>query len=71
MAASAAGAPKCLSEVESGNFSRCSEQPKRVERVSWLQTVPGKGWFTILRMHGPLEPWSYNTWLLGDVEPLK
>lgn len=24
---------------------------------NWLQTVPGKSWFTILRMYGPLEPW--------------
>jgi hypothetical protein len=35
-----------------------------VERVqtgdkisNWVQTVPGKGWFTLLRLYGPLEPW--------------
>lgn len=29
---------------------------------NWLQTVPGKSWFTILRMYGPLEPWINKTW---------
>jgi len=23
---------------------------------NWIQTVPGKGWFTILRLYGALEP---------------
>jgi len=24
---------------------------------NWVQTIPGKGWFTILRLYGPLDPW--------------
>ena len=24
---------------------------------NWIQTMPGKGWFTILRLYGALEPW--------------
>jgi len=24
---------------------------------NWVQTIPGKAWFTILRLYGPLEPW--------------
>lgn len=24
---------------------------------NWVQTVPGKGWFIILRIYGPLQPW--------------
>jgi hypothetical protein len=23
---------------------------------NWVQTIPGKGWFMILRLYGPLEP---------------
>jgi hypothetical protein len=38
---------------------------------NWVQTVPGRGWFTILRLYGPLEPWFSKTWKPGDVEPLK
>ena len=35
---------------------------------NWIQTVPGKMWFTILRLYGPLEPWFDKTWRPGDVE---
>jgi hypothetical protein len=35
---------------------------------NWLQTVPGKSWFTILRMYGPLEPWIDKTWRPGAIE---
>lgn len=35
---------------------------------NWLQTVPGKSWFTILRMYGPLEPWISQTWRPGKIE---
>jgi hypothetical protein len=31
--------------------------------------VPGKGWFAILRLYGPLEPWFDRTWIPGDIEP--
>jgi hypothetical protein len=37
---------------------------------NWLQTIPGKKWFTILRLYGPLEPWFDKTWVPGDIEPL-
>lgn len=35
---------------------------------NWLQTIPGKSWFTILRMYGPLEPWLDKTWRPSEVE---
>ena len=35
---------------------------------NWLATVPGKSWFTILRMYGPLEPWINKTWRPGEIE---
>ncbi len=35
---------------------------------NWIQTVPGKGWFTILRLYGPLESWFDQTWKPGEVE---
>ena len=43
------------------------EAPEGKE-VNWIQTVPGKGWFTILRLYGPLEPWFDKTWRPGEVE---
>ena len=35
---------------------------------NWIQTVPGKGWNTILRLYGPLEPWFNQTWRPGEIE---
>ena len=40
------------------------------QEANWTQTVPGKGWFTLLRLYGPLEPWFDKTWRPGEVEPL-
>ena len=41
--------------------------PKGYEN-NWVQTIPGKGWFTILRMYSPLEPWIDQTWRPSEVE---
>jgi hypothetical protein len=38
---------------------------------NWLQTVPGKSWFVILRMYGPLEPWLNKTWRPSEIELVK
>ena len=38
---------------------------------NWLQTVPGKSWFAILRMYGPMEPWINKSWRPGDIELVK
>jgi hypothetical protein len=45
------------------------EPPEGLER-NWTHTVPGKGWFTILRLYGPLESWFDKTWQPGDIERL-
>jgi hypothetical protein len=43
------------------------EAPKGKES-NWLETVPGKGWFTILRLYGPEEPWFDKSWRPGEIE---
>lgn len=35
---------------------------------NWVQTIPGNGWFMILRLYGPLEPWLDKTWRPGEIE---
>ena len=45
------------------------EPPQEYEN-NWIETVPGKGWFTILRLYGPLEAWFDQTWRPGDIEPI-
>ena len=37
---------------------------------NWIQTVPGKGWFAILRLYGPLASWFDRSWRPGDIERL-
>ena len=38
---------------------------------NWIQTVPGKGWFTILRLYGPLESWFTRAWRPGQIEQIE
>ena len=38
---------------------------------NWVQTVPGKGWSTVLRLYGPLEPWFDKSWRLGEFEEME
>jgi hypothetical protein len=33
---------------------------------NWIQTVPGEGWNTILRLYGPLGSFFDRTWKPGD-----
>jgi hypothetical protein len=37
---------------------------------NWLQTVPGKGWWTILRLYNPLQPFFDKTWRPSEIEPI-
>ncbi len=36
--------------------------------TNWVQTMPGKGWNSLLRLYAPLEPWFDKTWKPGDFE---
>jgi hypothetical protein len=46
-------------------------KPPPGKESNWLETVPGKSWFTILRMYGPLEPWINKTWRPSEIELVK
>jgi hypothetical protein len=38
------------------------------KEANWVQTIPGKGWNTLLRLYGPLEPWFNKTWRPSEIE---
>jgi hypothetical protein len=38
---------------------------------NWIQTLPGKGWNTILRLYSPLKPWYDKTWRPSEIELVK
>ena len=42
-------------------------KPPPGKEGNWVQTIPGKGWWTILRLYGPLEPWFNQTWRPDDI----
>lgn len=41
------------------------------KEANWIQTVPGKGWYTLFRLYGPLEPWFDKSWRPGEIEEAK
>jgi len=47
------------------------KQPEGIKRGNWIQTMPGKGWFTILRLYSPLEPFFTKQWRPSEIELVK
>ena len=35
---------------------------------NWLKTIPGQGFFVILRLYGPKKAFFEKTWKPGDIE---
>ncbi|MCP4421210.1 MAG: DUF1214 domain-containing protein, partial [Chloroflexi bacterium] len=35
---------------------------------NWIQTLPGKGYFVILRLYSPLQPFFDKTWRPSEIE---
>jgi len=47
------------------------EQPKGVGRGNWIQTMPGKGWFNILRLYSPLPSFFDKSWRPSEIEAVE
>ena len=43
-------------------------KPADAKDGNWIQTTPGKGWFTLLRLYSPEESFFDKTWRLGEIE---
>jgi hypothetical protein len=46
------------------------ERPSDSPEGNWIQTTDGKGWFVILRLYSPLQPYFDKTWRPGEIEPV-
>ena len=46
-------------------------QPAGVDRGNWIQTMPGKGWFTLLRLYSPLPSFFDKSWRPSEIELAK
>ncbi|MEV6058621.1 DUF1254 domain-containing protein [Nocardia asteroides] len=42
--------------------------PPAGKQSNWIRTVPGKSWFPMLRLYGPLQPWFDRRWQPGELE---
>jgi hypothetical protein len=45
------------------------EAPTGKEK-NWVETIPGKAWFQLFRIYGPLQAWFDQTWKLNEFEPI-
>jgi hypothetical protein len=46
-------------------------QAPKGKEANWIQTVPNKGWFSLLRLYSPTEAWFDKTWRPGEIELVK
>lgn len=46
-------------------------KPPPGKESNWVQTIPGKGWWVMLRLYGPLQPWFDKSWKPGEIELMK
>jgi len=44
------------------------KKPAGVKPGNWIQTTPGKGWFTILRLYSPLPSFFDKSWRPSEIE---
>jgi hypothetical protein len=42
--------------------------PADAKAGNWIQTVHGKGWFTLLRLYSPEESFFDKTWRPSEIE---
>jgi hypothetical protein len=45
-------------------------EPPATGESNWIRTLPDTGWFPLLRLYGPEQPWFDLTWKPGDLEPI-
>src|SRR6476646_265383 len=46
-------------------------KPADAKEGTWIQTMPGKGWFVLLRLYSPKESFFTKKWRLSEIELVK
>ncbi len=59
-------ATTCLREAEPARAGNAA-----AKEGNWIQTVPGKGWFSVLRLYSRTEAWYDKTGCPGEIELVK
>jgi hypothetical protein len=63
--------PSPAAEADSDGSTVVYFSPTRPDGVApgnWIQTEPEKGWFVLLRLYSPLQPFFDKTWRPGEIE---
>jgi hypothetical protein len=61
--------PAAKAEADGSTVVYCSPTPPDdVAPGNWIQTDPERGWFVILRLYSPLQPFFDKTWKPGEFE---
>ena len=53
------------------SYGPVTDNAQSVFELSVIETIPGKGWFTILRLYSPLEPFFTKKWRPSEIELVK
>ena len=65
--------PTPAAVAEAGRLDHHPRRPRAAGRVpdgNWIQPMPGKGWFAVLRLYSPLQPFFDKSWRVGEFEPV-
>jgi hypothetical protein len=63
--------PSPAAEADSDGSTVVYFSPTRPDDVgpgNWIQTDPERGWFVVLRLYSPLQPFFDKTWRPGEIE---
>jgi hypothetical protein len=47
------------------------KKPKDAADGNWIETLPAKGWFVLLRLYSPLKPFFDQSWRPSEIELVK
>jgi hypothetical protein len=61
--------PGVQADEDGGVTLYIGPEPPTGKEANWIRTLPDTGWFPIIRLYGPLEPWIDDSWKPDDLEP--
>ena len=70
-AAPSADGDKPDQEADGSTVLYLSPEAPAGKSKNWLRSVPGKGYFAILRLYGPTEAAINKSWKPGDIEQVQ
>ena len=62
-------APGIETDDDGGITVYIGPEPPEGKEQNWIRTLPDTGWFPLIRLYGPLEPWIDGNWKPDDLEP--